>query len=203
MSVHTSDPLTEAGILSCLRDDPALTLVGGSDAPAEGVAVVITGRLHELAETRLRRLARGTEQSIVLVADQLREPEMMAVVECGVRVVVWRGQATPAQLVEAIHAAARGESLVPPDLLDRLMVQTGRLYRHSLSDADQPLTLGLAPREVDVLRLVAEGLGTREIADKLAYSERTVKKVLHTLMTRMHLRNRAHAVAYALREGHI
>jgi DNA-binding NarL/FixJ family response regulator len=60
---------------------------------------------------------------------------------------------------------------------------------------------GLEPREVSVLRLIAEGWGTEEIAKELAYSERTVKNVIFNLTTRLHLRNRAHAVAYALRAG--
>jgi DNA-binding NarL/FixJ family response regulator len=59
----------------------------------------------------------------------------------------------------------------------------------------------LAPREIDVLRLVADGYDTGEIATKLAYSERTVKNVLHDVTTRLQLRNRSHAVAFALREG--
>ena len=54
-----------------------------------------------------------------------------------------------------------------------------------------------------MLRLVAEGFGTEEIAAKLCYSERTVKNVLYGLMTRCGLNNRAHAVAYALRAGAI
>lgn len=62
---------------------------------------------------------------------------------------------------------------------------------------------GLAPRETEVLRLIAEGLDTRRISEKLAYSERTVKNILHGLMTRLQLNNRAHAVAHALREGYI
>ncbi|CAM5282882.1 response regulator transcription factor [Streptomyces californicus] len=60
---------------------------------------------------------------------------------------------------------------------------------------------GLASREVDVLRLVAEGYDTADIATKLAYSERTIKNVLHSVMTRLQLRNRSHAVAYAMRQG--
>ena len=60
---------------------------------------------------------------------------------------------------------------------------------------------GLAPREVEVLRLLADGLDTSEIAHQLAYSERTVKNVVHDVTTRLQLRNRSHAVAYALREG--
>ena len=60
---------------------------------------------------------------------------------------------------------------------------------------------GLAQREIDVLRLVADGYDTAEIADQLAYSERTVKNVLHDITSRMQLRNRSQAVAYAIREG--
>lgn len=54
-----------------------------------------------------------------------------------------------------------------------------------------------------MLRLIAEGLDTVEIASKLSYSQRTVKGILHNLTTRLHLRNRSHAVAYALGEGYI
>jgi DNA-binding NarL/FixJ family response regulator len=54
-----------------------------------------------------------------------------------------------------------------------------------------------------VLRLVADGLSTREIATKLCYSERTIKAVIQELTTRLYLRNRAHAVAYAVRNGWI
>ncbi|WP_390624121.1 response regulator transcription factor [Fodinicola feengrottensis] len=60
---------------------------------------------------------------------------------------------------------------------------------------------GLAEREVQVLRLVADGFDTEEIAQKLSYSQRTVKNVLHDVTSRLHLRNRSHAVAYALKHG--
>ena len=62
-------------------------------------------------------------------------------------------------------------------------------------------TAGLYNREVEVLRLLAEGMDTLEIARRLSYSERTVRNIIHGLLTRMKLRNRAHAVAYALRNG--
>lgn len=59
----------------------------------------------------------------------------------------------------------------------------------------------LTAREADMLRLVSEGLDTAEIARKTSYSERTVKNVLSEIITRLHLRNRTHAVGYALRNG--
>jgi DNA-binding NarL/FixJ family response regulator len=60
---------------------------------------------------------------------------------------------------------------------------------------------GLESREADVLRLLAEGLDTQEIAERLSYSERTVKNIIHGVLTRLNLRNRTHAVAFALRTG--
>ena len=68
--------------------------------------------------------------------------------------------------------------------------------------APHDLTIaGLYTREVEVLRLVAEGADTLEIAQRRSYSERTVRNIIHGLLTRMKLNNRAHAVAYALRNG--
>jgi DNA-binding CsgD family transcriptional regulator len=60
---------------------------------------------------------------------------------------------------------------------------------------------GLSDREVDVLKLLADGHDTAEVARRLAYSERTVKNVLQDVTRRHNLRNRTHAVAYALRQG--
>jgi DNA-binding NarL/FixJ family response regulator len=56
-------------------------------------------------------------------------------------------------------------------------------------------------RELAVLRMLGEGCDTREIARRLAYSERTVKTVIQDLSQRLGLRNRSHAVAYAVRNG--
>ncbi len=75
-----------------------------------------------------------------------------------------------------------------------------RLQRHVLGPRGLSLS-GFTDREVDVLRLLGEGWDTAEIAGKLSYSERTVKNVIHDITTRHQLRNRSHAVAYAVRQG--
>jgi DNA-binding NarL/FixJ family response regulator len=85
-------------------------------------------------------------------------------------------------------------------LLGNLLHQVGHLQRQALSPGGLNFS-GLSEREIEVLRLVSDGLDTAAIARELCYSERTVKSVLHDVTTRLHLRNRSHAVAYAMREG--
>lgn len=68
-------------------------------------------------------------------------------------------------------------------------------------DPGSPTAAGWSAREIEVLRLLADGLSTREVARTLAYSERTIKNVVYDLTTRNGLRNRTHAVAVAVRAG--
>ena len=65
------------------------------------------------------------------------------------------------------------------------------------------MTTTLAERERCVLQLFADGLTTREVARQMCYSERTIKNVLQDLTIRLNVRNRTHAVAYAVRHGWI
>ena len=65
------------------------------------------------------------------------------------------------------------------------------------------MTTTLAERERCVLQLYADGLTTREVARQMCYSERTIKNVLQDLTIRLNVRNRTHAVAYAVRHGWI
>ncbi|PKV89745.1 DNA-binding NarL/FixJ family response regulator [Streptomyces sp. TLI_146] len=215
VTVRASDPLSRAGVISHLRHQPSIEVVDDTRGRADvttrpddrGVTVMLADRLDGPVPADLRRIVRGGEQRVVLVTRELRESDLLTVVECGVRAILWRHQVTGQRLLGAVHSAARDEGELPPDLVSRLLTQMGRLHR----SASGPTTgsrgaappLGMAAREVDVLRLVADGLDTRQISEKLAYSERTVKNILHALTTRLQLSNRAHAVAYALREGYI
>ncbi|NUR03168.1 MAG: response regulator transcription factor [Streptomyces sp.] len=202
VAVHAADPILRAGALSQLRRYPEIDVREEADTGPGTVALLIDDALDEVALTRLRRLVRSEGARAVLVVGTLRESELLDVIECGVGAVVWRREANPTRLVQAVLAAARGDGDLPADLLGRLISQVGTLRRSTTDSPGAPAT-GLTAREVDVLRLVAEGYDTGEIASKLSYSERTIKNVMHGLTTRLHLRNRAHAVAYALREGYI
>lgn len=202
MAVHASDPISREGAVSQLRRFPEIDLREETESGPGTVALLIDDVLDDTALARLRRLVRGEGARAVLVVGALREAELLDVIECGVGAIVWRREATAGRLVQAVLAAARGDGDLPADLLGRLIDQVGTLHRGAAGRPGVPAS-GMTPREVDVLRLVAEGLDTGEIASKLSYSERTVKNVMHGLTTRLHLRNRAHAVAHALREGYI
>ena len=125
---------------------------------------------------------------------------VVSAAEVGVSGLLRRSEATPEALVRTIQKVAAGDGVIPSDLLGHLLGQVGRLQRQVLSPRGLTFS-GLSDREIDVLRLIAEGHDTNEIARQLCYSQRTVKNVLHDVTTRLQLRNRSHAVAYAVREG--
>ncbi|MFC4555548.1 helix-turn-helix transcriptional regulator [Georgenia faecalis] len=164
------------------------------------VAVVVADAVDDETLRMLHVVQRRGFTRTVLVVGHLGDDELIAAVEAGVVGIVRRGEATPERLVQVIGGAAAGDGAVPPDLLGRLLDQVGRLQRQVLGPRGLTFT-GLAAREIQVLRLIAEGYDTGEVARQLAYSERTVKNVLHDVTSRLQLRNRSHAVAYALREG--
>jgi DNA-binding NarL/FixJ family response regulator len=196
--VHGRDPISQAGVISQLRMRPEIRVVDSLDQCV--VAVLIADQVDESTTRELRSLRKDNHPRLMLVATSVDDAALVAAAEAGVAGLVRRCDASADNLVRTITKVASGEGEVPPDLLGRLLEQVGRLQRQVL--APRGLTFaGLTPRETQVLRLVADGHDTSEIALAMCYSERTVKNVLHDLTTRLQLRNRTHAVAYAVREG--
>lgn len=208
--IHSDDPVLRSGIVSILRQRPELNLLAAYDqagSQADGQAdasVLVLGAdvVDDAVFEVLRKYWRTQMMQTVLLVGRIREAELFGALECGVKAIVRRQEASPDRVVRAIQAAARGAGDLPPDLLGGLLGNIGQSLRGGTPPGEVSLT-GFSQRETDVIRLVAEGLETREIAAKLCYSERTVKNVLHGAMLRLGLRNRAHVVAYAAREGYL
>jgi DNA-binding NarL/FixJ family response regulator len=175
-------------------------VVGRADPDAAEVAVVVVDEVDGDASRVVRALQRPDGPRVVVVATRLDDAGLLAAVEAGACALLRRGEATALALEGAVRAAAAGDGSVPGDLLARLLDQVGRLKRQVLDPRGIALS-GLSEREAAVLKLVAEGLETGEIARRLSYSERTIKNVIHDVTSRLGLRNRSHAVAFALREG--
>lgn len=200
VSVSAPDPLSRAGTLSQLRSAPDVVLAEEDELGDGGVALVVADEVDGEVTRTIRALRRRGVTRIALLVGRLDDKALLAAVEAGVGGVLRRSEATPRNLVAAIRSVAAGEGLLPPDLLGRLMTQVGQLQRQVL--APRGLTFsGLTERELAVLRLLADGHDTAEVGRQLFYSERTVKNIVHDVTSRLELRNRTHAVAYALRQG--
>jgi DNA-binding NarL/FixJ family response regulator len=227
--VHALDPISESGILTQLRQCPDIRVTdtvaaGGTghalwpprsaDSPRDGgnhdadrnpkptVALAVADSIDDEATQWLRALHQCDGLPIVLVVGQLDKGALITVIESGVRAVALRSEATPQRLAQLLRGTAASRCELPPDLLSQLLDQVGHLNRSLLAPRGLGLN-GLTHRESAILRLVADGLSTREVASQLAYSERTIKANIQELTTRLALRNRAHAVAYAVRNGWI
>ena len=198
--VCAADPLSRAGIVSQLRRAHGFTVPPEDNPPPDAVALVVADSMTDDVAAELRVLrGRGVARVILLIA-RVDDRDLLAAVEAGASGVIRRSEATAGNLATAIRSAAAGEGTLSPDLLGRLLRQVGQLQRQVL--APRGLTFsGLTERETSVLRLLAQGCDTAEVGRRLFYSERTVKNIIHDVTSRLDLRNRAHAVAYAIREG--
>ena len=192
------DPISQAGVISQLRMRPEIRIVDSADQAV--VAVIIADQVDETTTRELRTMRKDGRPRLMLVATTVDDAALVAAAEAGVGGLLRRSDASADLLVRTIVRVASGEGEVPPDLLGRLLEQVGRLQRQVLAPRGLTFT-GLTPRETQVLRLVADGHDTSEIALQLCYSERTVKNVLHDVTSRLQLRNRSHAVAFLIRRG--
>jgi DNA-binding NarL/FixJ family response regulator len=144
----------------------------------------------------VRALAETTTAKVVVCASTVTEDVVLTGMQAGAVGVLGKDTLTPDSLGAAVRAAASGTGVVAPDVLSRLL-------RNLTPDGlDQNSTHArLSEREQQVLGLIADGHPTREVAEQLCYSERTVKNILHDVVTKLNARSRSQAVAFAVREG--
>jgi len=198
--IEVGDPLTSDGLAALLGRQPDVELVQPDHRRAADLAVIGVDRLTPDVVAGLRRAAAEFALPVLLVTGDITAGELLLAIECRVVGVIPRAAATADRLIHGVRAAASGGGVLPTNLVGDLLKHVERLRREVL--VPQGLDEArLNPREIDVLRLIADGLDTTEIAAKLSYSERTVKKILYGATRRLDLKNRAHAVAYALRRG--
>ncbi len=198
--VCADDDITRVGLTSQLVHRHEVMLVDDDGPSRPLVTIVLSDEVHERAVQMVRSARQGGGGRVVLVVSRLDEGGLLQAVEAGVSSILRRSEASPDRIIEAVQAAASGAASMSPELLGQLLDHFGRLQRDVL--APRGITFcGLTDRELRVLRLIAEGHDTNEVGKRLYYSERTVKNIIHDITSRLNLRNRTHAVAYALRQG--
>lgn len=199
------DTIYSGGLKASLEESPdiqsaqsatSIALAWEAPALAEADVVLLDGDLGGVgAFVQEIRLEHGGG---VLLC--LREPSAERVQEAignGVSGVVARDQLTPETLLAAIAAVASGICA-----FDTAVVRTlaGSVPSEARVSRREAIAERFTPREQLVLSLVAQGLSNREIADRLSYSERTIKAVLHDVVTKLGVKSRSQAIALAVRE---
>lgn len=203
VAVLAGDPITGQGAVAYLRSCPEVKILAADRQREADVVLIIVA---QVTEDTFAWMQRAVDESVnrdvrfVLVGDGVREHHVLRAITYGLVSVISRQDADFDRILRAVSGVREGRLEMPEVALGWLVNQI-RAIQQDVLEPKGLTTAGLETREVDVLRLLADGLGTPEIATRLNYSERTVKNIIHGVLTRLKLRNRAHAVAFALRNG--
>ena len=136
----------------------------------------------------------ATGASVIVCSSDTAQDAVVRAIQSGAVGYLRKDELTPEALGAAVGAAASGSGVLAGDLLASLVA-------NGEDGAKRPVAAQLTDREQQVLALIAAGHPTREVAEELCYSERTVKNVLHDVVTKLNARSRSQAVAFAVREG--
>jgi DNA-binding NarL/FixJ family response regulator len=196
------------GVAACLSELDEVTAVIQAELPESvfadpsfpGAAVTIVDPWPFGGASVVRRLADATNGRVVVCSVHRDASEVLELIQAGAIGYLWKDTLTPEALAAGTFAAANGSGVLAPELLSDFMHGLARVSRDLLEPHGMSLSL-LTSREQQVLASVAEGLPTREVARRLHYSERTVKNVLHDVVTKLGARSRSQAVAEAVRQG--
>lgn len=163
-------------VIACLRAE-GYSIVGESSAmrapdPSRGAVLIFD--VDTAAVGRAAALGRRCSVRLVGLTREAPGDQSREPGGAGLSAVLVLRALTPLRLLSCLRAVSEGSGSMPAELTHR---------------------------EFDVLRLLADGDSTRDIAEQLSYSERTVKNIVHDLLVKLNCRTRAHAVALAARRG--
>ena len=198
--------LVREGVRNFLQRQRDITVVGEAGSGQEGLRLVaemvpdvvlmdlVMPEMDGIETTR--RLKRISPDSQVIVLTSFDDDQhILPAIRAGALSYILKDVGTAA-LADAVRKAARGEVTMTPQVAARVM--------RELRQGGQPSTQAsadLSEREVEVLRLIAEGRSNTEIAERLVISEHTVKRHVSNILSKLHLADRTQAAVYAWREG--
>jgi DNA-binding NarL/FixJ family response regulator len=200
------DPHTiyRRGLAACLDPLPEVEAVGHAESVREAwetsalfqADLVIVDPAADGGGEFIGAVRESTGAQVIVCSSDCEEESVRAAMAAGAVGYLRKDTLTTDGLAAAVKAVANGTGVMTPELL-------GNLLRGLSADGSEgrSATARLTDREQQVLSLIAAGHPTREVAQQLCYSERTVKNVLHDVVTKLNARSRSQAVAFAVREG--
>ncbi len=190
------------GMRLILSADPAFTVVGeatnGEDAVARAQELMPDVVLMDVhmpgmngieATRRIHATLPQVRVMILTVSD--KDEDLFGAIRAGAKGYLLKNSEA-SQVLDAIRRLANGEAVLPPALAARVLDEFA-------APPQAPETL--TEREIEIIRLVAQGLGNKEIATQLSLSENTVKTHVRHILDKLQLRSRSEAAAYAVQAG--
>ncbi len=199
-------PLVRRGIVGFLSTQPDFAVVAEAGDGVEALRLVAKHRpdvavidlqlprIHGVeAIRRLTREHPGTQ--VVVLTSHEGDADIFPAIHAGALSYLLK-EATPDELASAVRAAAAGEAVLHPRVAARVVAEL-RGERHQAPNALRDLT----ERELEVLRLLGEGLTNAEIARRLVIGEKTVKTHVSATLMKLQLADRTQAAVHAWRHG--
>ncbi len=204
-------PLFRGAIAALIERQDGMVVVGEAENGLEGVEKALALR-PDLVVLDVEMPVMNGVEAVRLIREQLLDTKVIMLtvsedddhvfdaVRFGAHGYLLKDM-RPDAFYDMIRAVTRGETPIAPAVAGRLLaeIQNGAVTRDSSTSAPDgpPVTR----RELEILRLVAEGLSNREIGRKLSITEGTVKNHIHNALEKLHMENRIQAAAYIVRHG--
>jgi two-component system, NarL family, response regulator LiaR len=198
--------LVRQGIRAFLEVQPDFTVVAEADsgeaairmatelAPDVVLMDMVMSGIDGVEATR--QLKQASPHSQIIVLTSYHEDEyIFPALRAGALSYVLK-DVSPDELADTVRKAARGESVLNPRVASRVVLE----LRGATRDTPNIFT-DLSDRELDVLRLIADGLSNAAIADKLIISEKTVKGHVSNILGKLHMLDRTQAAVFAWQQG--
>lgn len=205
ISLADDHAVVRKGIREFLEEDESLRVVAEAsdgeealksiarDQPDVAVFDIQMPRLNGLDATRRVKQDYPNVQVLILTAYE-DDPYIFAALQAGASGYLLKTSSAD-ELIRAVHAVASGETPLSPSIARKLVQRAAGEI-----PAQEQVIEPLSERELDVLRLAAQGLGNKQIGSTLGISDRTVQGHLANIYTKLHVSTRTEAVLCAVRE---
>lgn len=199
-------PLIREGLRAVLETQPDMELVGEARDGNEAVSRALTLRpdvvlmdlsLPEMDGVEATRLILEKDPAVrvLVLSNYLDDEKIFSVLKAGAKGYILK-EAVPQDLRQAVRSVYQGKSALDPSIQRKLVDHLSQANNSAPSESE-----GLTDRELEVLRMLAQGFSNPQIAAKISVAEGTVRFHVSNILRKLGLENRTQAVLYALQKG--